>query len=175
MIFEPFGPYDIQLRAPIIQKELQAEVYAKLGDDVASGCGCYIYGLSSSGGSRITPWYVGKARQSHIGDECSTADKADKINSVIKNFNYVRYEIKLFILARMTSTGRISKPTKADGMTEIDELESLLIGMALRRNSDLINVQGTKIYRQMIVPGLINSPRGRQTDPVKALVDLFGS
>jgi hypothetical protein len=75
---------------------------------------------------------------------------------------------------RATGTGKkFSKPTNA-GYRDIDFLQTLLIGMALERNDNLLNVRDTKLLREMVAPGVINSPRARPTGPVVDLRNALG-
>jgi hypothetical protein len=57
---------------------------------------------------------------------------------------------------------------------DIDFLETMLIGMALERNKDLLNARKTKLLREMIVPGIINTPQARPTGPVIDLRNALG-
>ncbi|MBL0175140.1 MAG: hypothetical protein IPP94_07740 [Ignavibacteria bacterium] len=65
----------------------------------------------------------------------------------------------LLLLARQTPKGKFSKPGK-NGIRDVEDLELLLIGAALERNDNLLNKQATKIVREAIVPGFLNSPKG---------------
>ena len=51
--------------------------------------------------------------------------------------------------------------SKPGNWPDIEYLETMLIGMALRRNPDLLNVQQTRWLREMVVPGVINTRRGK--------------
>ena len=71
------------------------------------------------------------------------------------------------------SGAKFSKPAKS-GYRDIDYLETLLIGMALDQNYDLMNVKKTKFMKEMVVPGVINSPQSRPTTPVTELRNALG-
>jgi hypothetical protein len=80
----------------------------------------------------------------------------------------------LYLLPRLTNSGeKFSKPTRS-GYRDIDFLETLLIGMALEQNKNLANIKKTKLLREMIVPGVINSPQARPTGPVTDLRNALG-
>jgi hypothetical protein len=68
---------------------------------------------------------------------------------------------------------RFSKPTKS-GYRDIDFLETMLIGMALERNRELMNVKKTKLLRELIVPGIINNPPQRPSRPALDLQRALG-
>jgi hypothetical protein len=172
MRFSVVGPITLSgLSAPIIGNDLKDKVWDSLSDDQYYACGCYVYGVSSSGGSSITPWYVGKARQSTLGHECSTVDKANKLNIAIKG--YKRFRLHLFLFARITPQGSFAKPTKGRGMPEIDKLEELLMSMAMRVNPDLINIHNTKAYREMVVPGIMNTGRGQISNGARRVREML--
>jgi hypothetical protein len=81
----------------------------------------------------------------------------------------------LFLLPRLTVAGnKFSKPTK-NQYRDIEFLETLLIAKALARNENLSNTKETALLRKMIVPGVINSPRGRRPRAVSELRNALGS
>ena len=57
---------------------------------------------------------------------------------------------------------------------DVEFLETLLIATALERNKDLTNIKKTKLLREMIVPGVINSPQARPTMAVRDLRNPVG-
>jgi hypothetical protein len=176
MEFEVHGPFELRgIDDRVTQTELRDAVRHAIDDEYGLGdsCGCYVYALSSSGSSRIVPWYIGSARKSSFRDECITADKADKLNRALKTKNYRRFRIKLYLLPLITSTGRFAKPTKRNGHDVIDWLEKLLIGMAVRVNGDLINLKNTKAHRKVIVPNLLNHGSGPGTHASRSLKQAF--
>src|SRR5262245_16196073 len=118
MQFEVYGPFELRgIDDWVTQSELRDAVRHAIEHDFGLGdsCGCYVYALSSSGSSRIVPWYIGSARKRPFRDECVTADKADKLNRALKTKNYERFRIKLYLLPLVTSSGRFARPTKANG------------------------------------------------------------
>jgi hypothetical protein len=42
----------------------------------------------------------------------------------------------------------------------IDFLETYLIGIAIGANEELLNKRDTKLYREVVFPGFLNSPSG---------------
>jgi 8-oxo-dGTP pyrophosphatase MutT (NUDIX family) len=57
---------------------------------------------------------------------------------------------------------------------DIQFLETMLISSALRRNPNLSNKQDTKLLRDMVVPGLINSRPGKAFSSVTEFRELIG-
>ena len=138
-------------------------------DSLSGACGCYIFALRN--GDNIVAWYVGKTEKLTFKKECFQPTKISYYNGLLKKHNGVPI---LILLPRLTGSGKkFSKPTKR-GYRDIDFLETLLIGMALEQNANLLNVQKTKLLREMVVPGLINTKPGPRTGPVQALRNALG-
>jgi hypothetical protein len=66
----------------------------------------------------------------------------------------------LILLAKTTPAKRFAK-TSRRGHRDIRFLENVLIGSALRRNPNLQNIKGTKLLKEMRVPGVLNSGKGQ--------------
>ena len=77
-------------------------------------------------------------------------------------------------LARMTPNGKFSKP-KRGTLNDIELLEVYLISLALSQNSDLCNVKNTNFQREVIVPGSVNSPKGRPNEFRNHVEAFFGT
>lgn len=155
-------------RHGIFDKEFWKQVSDSDGD-LPGACGCYVFALQN--GNNIVAWYVGKTEKRTFESECFQATKVNYYNEVLVDHNGAPL---LFLLPRLTNSGaKFSKPTKS-GYRDIDFLETMLIGMALERNKDLTNVKKTKLLREMIVPGIINSPQARPTGPVIDLRKALG-
>ena len=88
-------------------------------------------------------------RKKNIYKECFAATNINYYNGVLVRHNGTPL---LFLLPRLTtSKKKFSKPTK-NSYRDIDFLETLLIGKALERNKDLINVKKTKLLRELSSP-----------------------
>jgi hypothetical protein len=53
-------------------------------------------------------------------------------------------------------------------------METMLIGMSVSRNRDLLNIQKTRMLRELSVRGVLNTDRLVTSGPAKALRDLLG-
>lgn len=75
------------------------------------------------------------------------------------------------------SRGNFARSSVRSGK-EIDELETVLIGMALRANPDVRNSKKTWFNKNCIVPGIIGPAlTGRPSEAVKSLrstLNFFG-
>jgi len=156
MQYDIFGPKEIPresarrfTRDPQERREFWDE-FDDEARDLSYACGCYLISVRN----RI--WYVGLAQRQDFRHECFTADKILKIEDAIHGGGGPAY---LTLIARQTGGGRFSKPS-VNGYRDIEDLELLLIGAALERNDELLNKSATKILREIIVPGFINSPNG---------------
>ena len=129
-------------------------------------CGCYVFLV----GTRA--WYIGKAEKQTFRMECFSAHKLNQYNKALQ---YVQSVPRLIFLVKITPAGYAAKHSK-NGHKDIELLEKLLIGVALRKNPDILNVKDTKLLREMHVPGLINTGKGEgKAHAVQALRKAVGS
>ena len=134
---------------------------------LSTGRGCYIFATRAGGG--IKPWYVGQSK-GPFRNEVFADHKQ-------KHFNTAFNEVKrgtpvLLLIARCTSMGKLSKVNLAK--SEADFIEKMLISHALTQNPYLINTRDTRFPRELKIPGLLNSSRGKQSSSVKALRTTLG-
>ena len=171
MKFDVKGPFELpRTDSGLIDSSAESKrEYWKGIEESCSGlpdaCGCYVFTVIASNGS--LPWYVGKVEKRTFREESLAHHKLTHFNKVISERR--RGKPALFFLPQVTATGKYSKSKSSKA---IQELESLLIGMALNRNNDLLNVSGTKRH-QLIVTGFLND--GKKGGPAKKLRDLFNT
>jgi hypothetical protein len=171
MNYEIFGPFELPRAKPrhfthkVGEKQ---EFWNDLDEEypgLPEACGCYIVSV------RNRVWYVGMAQKQSFRGECFTADKILKIERAM---DYGKGNAFLTLIARHTENGHFSKRS-VNGYTDIRDLELLLIESALDRNGDLLNSSATKVLREMIVPGFLNSPLGAgKRTSVKAFQQIMG-
>ena len=158
MQFENYGPFampvdqhgDFTIGDDEASKLFFRELDAK-HPGLSEGCGCYIFAMHTAGGTM--PWYVGKADHTRFGTECFND------RNVKTYFNFSRDHKGrplLYLVARMTPTGRFAKPYQ-NGHPDVDYVEKFLIGAALARNPRLLNVKNTALFKNLHVPGFINA------------------
>ncbi|HEY0919857.1 hypothetical protein [Devosia sp.] len=177
MKFQPIGPLELprddknllnfdEYGRKTMWDDFEAEVGAPRLRDA---CGCYVFAIRASKGMR--PWYIGKAERQAFKNECFTAHKLEHYNRVLAASE--RGTPLLFFYARKTPTRDVwSKPSRT-GYRDVDLLEDLLIGAALRKNRELLNVQKTDLLMNMEVPGFLNSRRGKLSTAANDLKRLF--
>ena len=137
--------------------------------NLPKACGCYVFALQN--GNNIVSWYVGKTEKRTFEKECFQATKINYYNEVLVDHNGTPL---LFLIPRLTKSGmKFSKPTKS-GYRDIDFLETMLIGIALEQNSGLMNVKKPWLLRELIVPGVVNTPPGPPSRPTLDLQNALG-
>ena len=123
---------------------------------LANGRGCYVFGLSKSGGSRIEPWYIGKTNKQGFENECFKAHQLNHYGRALSR--YSRAKPHIYLIAQFANNGTRLYRGKAGKV--IDFLETYLIGIGLQANFDLLNKRDTKLYREVVLPGFLNSAQG---------------
>ncbi|NKM69386.1 hypothetical protein [Rhizobium laguerreae] len=146
-------------------EEVEAHQYG-----LSDACGCYVFGIRVGGGTK--PWYVGKAERQSFKRECITTDKLTKYESAMAAMG--KGTPLLYFYARATKEKhQFSFPSTAKHR-DVNYLEKLLISHALQRNKNLINKMDTKLLREMVVPGMINTPKGSLSIAAKEMRTLMG-
>jgi hypothetical protein len=154
--YKIFGQFPITRIGSLVSRtrEHKREFWA-LVEQVQCGlsgaCGCYIFIL------RNRAWYIGLAERQSFKNECFQHHKLTQYNEAL---NEVGGKPSLILVPKLTPGGRFAKPTER-GHADIRLLENLLIGTALGRNPNIRNVSGTKLLREMNVPGFLNPRRGQ--------------
>ncbi|NSX02767.1 hypothetical protein [Cupriavidus gilardii] len=145
------------------------DVDGKLGESTSGGIGCYIFSVRA--GKGVLPWYVGLAVKQSFRKECFAPHKLMHFNNVVAGR---RGTPVLTLIPKYTPNGKLVKPT---GSTHRDIvfLENLLISHCLTRNRDLCNKKDTKLLREMVVFGLLNTPQGKMHSSVADFRLLVGA
>lgn len=174
MNFTVHGPFEIKRNRKskiLVRKECKQSFAETLDQENINGlsmsCGCYIFGLKSGRG--MTPWYVGKTNKQTFIEECFDHHKINYYNEVI---SISKGTPVLFLLAKKTNKDKFCKPSK-NVSSEVKFLENLLIGLAINKNKNLLNIKQTNALRNLSVPGIINSPKGGRKLAVRNLLDML--
>jgi hypothetical protein len=159
MQFGTFGPFKVPVDDWGNVSTTLSEFWERADAEwrgLSNGRGCYVFGLSKSGGSRIEPWYVGKTNKQGFESECF---KAHQLNHYSRaRSRYERAKPHLYLIPQFTNNG--TRLYRGHAGAAIDFLETYLIGIALRANSELLNKRDTKLFRELILPGFLNSSAG---------------
>ena len=140
-------------------------------DWLSYGVGCYIFSIRSGKGG-VIPWYVGKTDKLFRG-ECFQPHKLLHYNEALASKSAATPLLTL--IPRYTPTGALAKRRKSGIYAGTEFLEKMLIGACLDRNPALCNARDTKRLKEMVVYGLLNSPKGAgSSKKVQAFRKLLG-
>lgn len=169
MYFEVCGPFPVKRRNGLVstQREDRKEFWEgveKWEAGLSRAVGCYLFVV------RRRVWYVGMAARQSFCNEIFTPHKLNQYNQALA---HVTGMPSIILIGKATPGDRWARP--ANSHRDIDMLEDMLIGMGLTRNPDLQSVKGTKLLRNMQVPGVLNSQQGwGRANSVQALKRALG-
>lgn len=177
MKFEVFGPYFFQTKSIIKASHIdEMKKLAQTDAKVAALLlcpGCYVFGVKSSGSSRVVPWYVGKAEHQSVLKEATNAQHLQLYNEIFDG--YERGHPALYFMPAVTPTGKPRSPAlKGSSMPAVDFLEDWLIATALKVNPSLWNVKKTKLLRELYVRGVFNPSAGDMNPASASLKRCLG-
>ena len=110
-----------------------------------------VYVFSTKAGKGRKPWYVGKAVRRNFGKEAFNARNCLALNKVVNNR---KGTLEVSFITQSRSRG---KPN----LSQISEIEYLLIGHAAERNRELLNIQNINQTDKFSIKNVYNSGRGR--------------
>lgn len=171
MKFAVYGRYELPRKNGLVNSSAKAKqnFWDSVEEDIeglSGACGCYVFAAQNR------PWYIGLAKGQSFAKECFTDHKINIYNRVLSDYN--RAAPWLYFIAKLTPTKKFSKPSPNSHM-EIEDLENFLIGLAIPRNPDIYNIRGTKFWRDINVPGIINTEKGQaRAYAVQEIRSLFG-
>ena len=128
---------------------------------LAGAVGCYVFAIGHSGG--LKPLYVGQTTRS-FKNECFSANNQLRLNKALQARPG---RLVLFLLAYdKRGPGALNKKA-------ITDLENALIGLAFRRNPDLINKQGVgePVWR---IRGVLRSGVGKPSSAASEFSKTLG-
>lgn len=167
MIYETFGEFALPCKTGKKEKTLDfsKETLKKFWQEInerdekhnglSKACGCYIFAIRA--GKGIKPWYVGQSKVP-FEKECFAFHKRDIYRTVVERIS--KGTPVLILVARVTPKGKLST---ALPVKEADFVEQFIIRRALSKNPDLENIKNTNLSKQIRIPGLLNSPKGKQS------------
>ncbi|PEQ14502.1 hypothetical protein B2G71_02675 [Novosphingobium sp. PC22D] len=169
MRYEVYGPF----WAPRAEAEASGLALRHFWDEIENmvpglpkAIGIYIF--STCHGTNYTPWYVGKtnAKAGFRGE----IFHEHKLNHYVSAGQQKRGYPAIHLLAKVEPRRRNFCRASQRSGREIDELETVMIGMALRANPDVRNSKKTWFNKTCQVPGIIgDSITGRPPEAVTSL------
>jgi len=168
MRYSIHGPFELKTKNGLVDRSRKAQqaFWAEIESSVStlpSACGCYLFATRAAKG--IKPWYVGLAAKQSFKNECFGSQKINIYNDVLAGRQ--KGKPLLFLIAKKTKGEKFAKPSK-NGHRASTYLETLMIGVALEKNHELMNIKKTKYLRGMCVPCLINTPNGKPSKSEQA-------
>lgn len=140
----------------------------ELEDSLPSAIGCYVFSIRAGRGA--LPWYVGLAVKQSFREECFAPHKLVHYNEVLASRNGTPM---LTLLPKSTPAGKLVSPIGGEHR-DIKLLEWKLIEKCLSRNNDLCNTSNTKLLKEMVVSGLMNTPQGKISQATTDFKNLIG-
>ena len=170
--FYPYGPFPMPKSATKrrIDKDSQKDFWFKRDtkyNGLSYAVGCYIFSIRRSGG-RPVPWYVGKTEK-YYRSECFDSHKLEHFNNALDENSGTPL---LTLIAKRTPGGNFANPSVNEHL-DIQFLEKHLIALAIRCNPELKNKKDTRFLREIVVPGILNTPPVRQSGSVSELKKLL--
>lgn len=174
MKFSVYGPFELPRQKGLIdtsakaKKAFWADVEASVSG-LSEACGCYIYVVSAKRGA--LPWYIGLTTKCSFKREAIGHYQVSHYNQAVVQKLGVKPQ--LYFLAKETPKGRFAKPSK-NSHSDIEFLETFMFGIALNRNTGLRNSKNTKFLKNLVVPGVINTPQRPPTQDERSLKAALG-
>ena len=119
------------------------------GIELRKGRGCYLFAHQAGGGFK--PWYVGQSKGPFVNEVFSPKNKGH-YSEVYSDLGAATPVI--FLIARLTTGGELSNRSLSP--KEVGFIEQKMIGLALAKNPDLINVANTRHHKGLVIPGIHN-------------------
>jgi hypothetical protein len=169
--YEVYGPY----LTPRAQSEADGDALSifwnGIEDDVpglSRAIGVYVF--STCHGLNYTPWYVGKTNANN--GFRSEIFQDHKLNHYVSASQRKRGYPAIHLIAKVEENrGNFCRASKRSGQ-QIDQLETILIGVALQANAHVRNSKKTWFNKNCQVPGIVGRPViGRPTKAIASLRD----
>jgi hypothetical protein len=162
--FDVYGPYEIDRHEREIRRAGQSmwDHAEEQAEGLARAWGCYMFCIDN--GQSAMRYYVGKTTaQGGFRDEVFADHKLRLFNDISE---YKGKRSMLLFPLLTGDEGHFSK--NASSKPVVEWLERMLIGLALDRNVDLLNLRDTKLLRSVTVRGVIGEKaKGRPYQEVQ--------
>lgn len=174
MNFNVYGPFELPRVKGLIDTSADAKrnFWEKVESSMAglpNACGVYIFVIRAKRGA--LPWYVGLTTKRGFKDESIGSHQTNHYNQALAT--KVGVKPQLYFLAKVTPKGRFAKPSQ-NSHADIEFLETFMFGIALNRNNKLRNSKSTKFLKNIVVPGIVNTPQRAPTTDERSLKTVLG-
>lgn len=165
-LFIAYGPFDIPLdKHGKVAKALKA-FWARVNKEkegLSEMRGVYVFAMRASTG--LTPIYVGKAGRTRFRTEAFGPHKRhDHYNPALHE--YLKGTPVIFFVTHPLGRGAINRKL-------IDEVETFLIGVAWKKNSELSNIR-KKPKHTWAIRGVVRASQGQPSSSARALRKALG-
>lgn len=163
---------DFSIATERVFEPAEEQSAAKIGlTGVRNAIGCYLFALKPPGGPVIWPYYVGQSCRQTLAKRIFQASDKPRVYNAILN-EYSRATAFVYLLPLLTSGGRFAKIGSNQNI--IDNAEYSLIGMALRVNTDLWNIQHRVSMESFTIDGTPQNAGRRDTTPAASFRRMLG-
>lgn len=146
---------DFEYARDVVFEDAQKVIGSKY--DICEAIGCYVFGMNPPGGPKTWPYYVGKAcHQTLYGRVFQPPSKPRIYNQILDEFKRGRPFV--YLLPLVSPGGGLAQLGAASNSRRISLAEKQLIGMALRVNPDLWNVQHRMALESFTIDGISKAP-----------------
>jgi len=172
--YQTFGPYDLERDGHRLAKNALKTFWQLREKDSVTGLngaiGVYVFSVVPDSGQDGIPWYVGRTDKQSFQMRLSQQDL--HFRQVLENAK--SGQLQVFFVALMAPSGKkFRKPTRTQGTSHNEWLESALIGSSLSRNRKLVNASKVKFLKTLVVPGYLNSPKGKLSKSAAKFQDML--
>lgn len=171
MFFDPTSEFEIIKVKKKVSKKFLDDFWADVDyyyEGVPDAIGVFIFSIRTSRGRM--PWYVGKSDKNGFINDCFSKKKLSLYNEALKIQKGTPY---ITFIPAYTKSGRFVRARKNPNAT-VNALQKLIIGAALKKNKELINVKKKGALSNIVLPGYVNTPRGRAKWEVVDFRKLIG-
>lgn len=146
---------DFEIARDAVFEDAQKVVGSKY--DIHDAIGCYVFGMNPPGGPKTWPYYVGKACDQTLYNRVFQPPSKPRIyNQILDEFERGRPFV--YLLPLVSPGGGLARRGSNNNKSRIDLAEQQLIGMALRVNPHLWNVQHRMALESFTIDGISKTP-----------------
>ncbi len=177
MHYKIFGPFDVPIEKKLIVSRKTNQRLKDFWEDVerkreglSQATGCYVFILKpDSADLPELPCYVGQTSNQTFQSRSLNPRTATILFRMKSKRGYKTATLKIYFAANMKYRGKkFSFSSSADHK----KAEKLLIEYATGVNPNLLNTQGKKFFKKLVIEGVVNS-NGRSTS-AKSFKKLLG-
>lgn len=149
----------------IIDKNKFNEQVKIKNSDLQKAKGVYVFALKH--GQNYTPYYIGQTTKSGLLQESLNPGNLKKYDKCLGEC--VNMKPVMIYIVYLTPKNAVSKKQHPKAKDLYNWLEAYMIMLGVQKNQKLVNGKKVKYLNSVVVPGLLNSPQGKPSDPATIL------